>query len=193
MSSQSKVRLQADLRHMVDERFPEGLVRVLERRFPSANHADYEDAVSTGFEKLVVKGPTHNPQGYVTTVAVNAMKQWLRRAAVEQLAVEEDDEPLVDIWLDPTPDEVIAENAYLFMRELVGRWESRNLKTTTLLVIEAGKLGEPLSSAELAERLEELLVEDILPDTVRQWRKRGLDRLRDELVAADLLDETEKS
>jgi DNA-directed RNA polymerase specialized sigma24 family protein len=193
MPTHQKAGLEVEVQRMVDERFPEGLVRVLAKDFPSANHADYEDAVSTGFEKLVVKGPTYNPQGYVTTVAVNAMKRMLRRATFEQLAVEDDDEPPVDIWFDPTLNDAITENAFAFMRELVDRWESRNLKTTTLLLIEAGKLAEPLSSAELSERLEELLGQDVLPDTARQWRKRGLDRLRGELVAAELLDETEMS
>lgn len=48
----------------------EGLVRLLEREYPSANHADYEEAIATGFEKLVAAGRAmESPRGFVTTVA----------------------------------------------------------------------------------------------------------------------------
>ncbi len=177
----------------MEERFPEGLIRALRGKFSSAAYADCEDAVSTGFEKLVAKGPTHNPEGYVTTTAVNALKRKLRRATFQQLELDDDGEPPADAWSDPTFDAVEAEDAVKFARGTVDRWESRNVKTTTLLVIDAAMLGEPLSSNELAEKLEELLGQDVLPDTARQWRKRGLDRLRDELVAADLLEQKENT
>jgi hypothetical protein len=182
---------------MVRDRFPEGLVRVLERKFPKAAHADLEDAVSTGFEKLVrAKRELENPRGFVTTVSVNALKRTLRVAALARLAVgDEGDDDEVDrtarAWDDSTLDEALTNDAYRFMRGLVEAWESRNVRTTTLLVLDAARLQEPLSSAELAGRLEELLAQDVLPETARQWRKRGLDRLRDQLVAAGLLEEAE--
>lgn len=195
VGTKAKPILETEVKQMFEDRFPEGLVRVLEGKFPAARHMDCEDAVATGFEKLTRKGPTTNPRGYVTTVAINAMTRILRRAVLEQLALDDDEEhePYVNPWTDPTLEEVVAQNAYEFMREVVGRWESLNLRATTTLIIEAGRLGEPLSSAELAERLEEILGQDVLPDTARQWRKRGLDRLRDELIAEHLLEKTERS
>jgi hypothetical protein len=88
MSTDAETPLHKAVDDMVREKFPEGLVRVLERQFPKAAHADLEDAVSTGFEKLVRAGrDIDNPRGYVTTVAVNAVKRILRLAAFEQLAV----------------------------------------------------------------------------------------------------------
>lgn len=197
--SDADTTLESVVEGMVKERFPEGLVRVLGGRFPRAAHADVEDAIATGFEKLLkADRPMENPRGYVTTVAVNALKRILRLAAVEQLALEEpdgDDDELdrgADRWADPTLDEALTNDAYVFMKRLVEAWESRNVRTTTLLVLEAARLQEPLSSAEMAERLDELLGQDVLPETARQWRKRGIDRLRDQLVAAGLLEQTEE-
>jgi hypothetical protein len=140
------------------------------------------------------------PRGYVTTVAVNAVKRILRLAAVEQLAAgndEEDDaeeyDRGADPWTDPTLDEALTNDAYAYMRRFVEAWESRNVRATTLLVLEAARLQEPLSSAEMAERLEDVLGQDVLPETARQWRKRGIDRLRDHLGAAGLLEPTEET
>ena len=79
------------------------------------------------------------------------------------------------------------------MRRFVEAWESRNVRATTLLVLEAARLQEPLSSVEMAERLEDVLGQDVLPETARQWRKRGIDRLRDHLLAAGLLEPTEET
>jgi hypothetical protein len=188
---------------MIREHFPEGLVRTLERRYPGASQDDYEDAVATGFEKLIATGrDIENPRGYVTTVSVHKTLRILKLAAVEQLAAasdyedrdgEELAERATDVWSNPPLDEALAKHAFDAMRSIIERWESKNVKTATLLVVDAGLLEEPLSSAELAERLAELLGQDVLPETARQWRKRGLDRLRNELVAVELLDETEKA
>lgn len=200
MSTGAETHLEQELDQMVQDRFPEGLVRVLERKYPAANHAHCEDAVSTGFEKLVKAGRAmENPRGFVTTVAINAVNRILRRAALQQLAGpdNEDGEPddLLDRqtgeWSDPTAEQAAADDAYEFMQGIVDGWESRNVKTATRLVLAAAKIGEALSSDELAERLEELLDQDVPAATARQWRKRGLDRLRRELIAADLLEETE--
>lgn len=77
------------------------------------------------------------------------MRGLLARAVREQLPTEDDDEPEVDRWADPTYDEAMLEAVYDFMRELVEKWESRNPRTAALLVLEAGKRLEPLSNAEL--------------------------------------------
>ena len=52
MSTDARSRLEATVDQMVKvDHFPEGLVRLLEAKFPGASHADYEDAIATGFEK----------------------------------------------------------------------------------------------------------------------------------------------
>jgi hypothetical protein len=197
MSTKPERDLEDRVEDMVRDRFPEGLIRVLERGFPAATHADYEDAVATGFEKLVVAGRTmENPEGYVTTVAQNVMKRLLRRAAIQQLGDEDTDEhdnEFVDIatdeWDNPTADEPLADDAYRFMLAVVDVWENRSHKATIALVLEAARLEEPLNSTELAEKLEDQLGEEVKPSTARQWRKRGIDRLRRQLIEADLLEE----
>ncbi len=179
---------------MIDERFPEGLLRVLQARFSGSAYADCEEAISIGFEKLLLKGAVAKPEGYVTTVAVNAMQRFIRDAAYERLSVDGDDEALpVDYWSDPTFDAAAAGAAYDFIRQLVERWETTNVRTTTLLVIAAAKLGEPMTADELADHLEELLDQDVLSATARQWKKRGLDRLRAELIEAEILESKENA
>lgn len=196
MNGDEQTSLEEVVNEMVGAKFPDGLVRVLESKFPKAPHADVEDAVATGFEKLIrAKRVLDNPRGYVTTVSVNALKRSLRFSAVQRLAVGEDDDVAdyldrdADSWADPTHDETLANDAYVFMRGMVETWESRNVRTTTLFVLEAGRLEEPLTSAELAERLEEVLGQDVLPELARQWRKRGLDKLRAQLADTGLLEE----
>jgi DNA-directed RNA polymerase specialized sigma24 family protein len=173
---------------LMRERFPDGLVRGLEAKFEAGRAQDYEDAVAEGFAKLVTKElALANPRGYVTTVATNAIRRTLFRAAREQLPDSESPEDgALDSWADPTAEEAIGKAMFDFVRDIIERWESHNVRTATLLILEAAKLGEPLSSAELAEQLEDHLGHDVLPSTARQWRKRGLDRLRAELYDAEL-------
>jgi DNA-directed RNA polymerase specialized sigma24 family protein len=173
---------------LMRERFADGLVRTLERKFAAARAHDCEDAVAEGFAKLVKKeSELANPRGYVTTVATNAIRRTLFRAAREQLPDSESAEDgVLDTWADPTAEEAIGKAMFDFVRDIIERWESHNVRTATLVILEAAKLGEPLSSAELAEQLEDQLGQDVLPSTARQWRKRGLDRLRAELYDAEL-------
>jgi DNA-directed RNA polymerase specialized sigma24 family protein len=203
MSAKPTTDWHEDLKQIVTGRFPEGLVRMLERRYPGASSGDYEDAVATGFEKLAKKGPTENPKGYVTTVAKREALRHAKLRADERLARlydnddgEHEDESLprgVE-WDDPVHDEVVRKEVIALMREIAKGWENRNLKQTTLLIIEALEYDEPIENADLTERLNEILGDDFDPATVRQWRKRGLDRLRNALIETDHLpDEETKS
>jgi hypothetical protein len=170
------------------EHFVDGLVRGLEAKFEGGRPDDFEDAVAIGFEKLVRRDEAlENPRGYVTAVAANAMRRILAKAARERLPdseMPEDDEP--DIWSDPTGAAAITAAMLDFLRGIVQGWESRNYRTATLVILEAAEVDEPLSAEELAEELEECLGQAVLASTARQWRKRGLDRLRAELHAAEL-------
>lgn len=178
---------------LAEERFPEGLTRLLEADFRGAQSVDCEDAVGEGFLRFLVKGKAlENPRGYVVTVAYNYMRNLLTRKTLETLPKGElEDEEVGDSWDDPTADEIVGEDVFRFAREVVGGWESKNVRTATLLVLEAARLGEPISSEELAEVLEVALGEEILPGTARQWKKRGLDRLRKQIV--EIEDEEEVS
>jgi DNA-directed RNA polymerase specialized sigma24 family protein len=204
MSLRAKSHLERAAERMVDERFPEGLLRTLEGRFPAATYADCEDAVSAGFEQLVRRADRamENPRGYVTTVAVNAMKRLLRRAAIQQLAdvypdedVEDADSDPLDAytseWDDPVVAKAMLDNAHEFMQSLIASWPVASHKATMQLVLAAAMLGEPLSSEELAQRLADVLGEEVQPATARQWRSRAIKRLKRELIDADLIEDTE--
>ncbi len=158
-------------------------MRTLEWKFRGGRSEDFEDAIAEGFLKFLLKGKVlDNPAGYITAVAINYMKRLLTRTMRKELPTGEfEDDGDRDRWADPTAEQVIGEAAFRTARGMVERWESMNVKATTLLVLEAAALGEPISGAEIAEELEARLDEDVLSDTARQWKKRGLDRLRAEL------------
>jgi DNA-directed RNA polymerase specialized sigma24 family protein len=172
---------------LMRERFPDGLVRSLETKFEGGRVHDFEDAIAVGFEKLVKRQEAHeNPHGYVTAVATNAMLRILARAARERLPDSDlPEEGAPDVWSDPTGDEAIAAAMLAFVRGVVESWESRNYRTAMLVILEAAEVEEPLSADELAEELEDRLGQDVSSGTARQWRKRGLDRLRAELEVAE--------
>jgi DNA-directed RNA polymerase specialized sigma24 family protein len=173
---------------LMRERFPDGLVRTLEAKFSTGRVDDFEDAIAEAFAKLVRrKSALENPRGYVTAVATNAMLRILSRAARERLPDSDmPEEGGSDTWADPTGDEAIGAAMFEFVRGIVEHWESRNYRTAMLVILEAAELGEPLVAEELAEELEERLGHDVLLSTARQWRKRGLDRLRAELHTAEI-------
>jgi DNA-directed RNA polymerase specialized sigma24 family protein len=172
---------------LMRERFPDGLVRGLEAKFEGGRAHDFEDAIAVGFEKLVRRQEAlDNPRGYVTAVATNAMRRTLAKAARERLPDGDlPEEGAPDVWSDPTADEAIASAMLAFVRGIVEGWESRNYRTAMLVILEAAAVDEPLSAEELAEELEDRLGQEVPPGTARQWRKRGLDRLRAELQAAE--------
>jgi DNA-directed RNA polymerase specialized sigma24 family protein len=178
---------------MLRSGFLDGLTRLLEDRFRGVREVFYEDAVAESVKKLLEAGERReiaNPRAYITTIALNEMRHQLRRAALEQLPQpsEDDDE---DAWMvegqagdgRPTEDIAVGQAVYEHVKTMVERWDSRNLRVTTLVVLESAYLGEALAGEELAERLSEIFDEDVLESTARQWKKRGLDRLRHQLVA----------
>jgi DNA-directed RNA polymerase specialized sigma24 family protein len=187
MDATVKATATTQARKLVEERVPEGFVRVLEAKFQGARYVDCEEAVAEGFLKLLLKDEAlHNPAGYVFAVAYNDMRRRLTRKTLDVLpAGELEDEEKHDTWEDPTAEEVVDVDVFRFARGIVSDWESRNLRTATLLVLEAAQLGEPMSGEELAEALEFALTEEIAPSTARQWKKRGLDRLRKQLAESE--------
>jgi DNA-directed RNA polymerase specialized sigma24 family protein len=187
MDASRKTTAKAQAHALAEERFPEGLTRLLEADFRGAQSVDCEEAVAEGFLRFLVKGKAlKSPGGYIVTVAYNYIRHLLSRKTLEALPEGElEDEEGGDAWEDPTADEVVGEDVFRFAREVVGGWESKNVRTATLLVLEAARLGEPISSEELAEALEVVLGEEVLPSTARQWKKRGLDRLRKQIMETE--------
>lgn len=190
MKQETETTAKTQCEDLIEERFPEGLIRTLQRKFPTGRFQDLEDAVAEGFVKFLAKDEVlEAPAGYVTVVAIHYMDRLFVRAAKEVLPEGDPDDSSGDgPWADPTAEKVVGDATFKFVRGIVETWQSLNVRSATLVVLEAVELEEPIGSAELAEELESLLGEDVLPDTARQWRKRGLDRLRKELHELDELD-----
>lgn len=188
MKASEKTTAKAQARQLAEERFPEGTVRVLEQKFRGAGFVACEEAVAEAFLKFLIKGKAlDDPAGYIFVVAFNYMRRLLSRKTLEvlphgELEDKEDDEGR---WEDPLAEEVAGEDIFRFAREIVGEWESKNVRSATLLVLEAASLGEPITGEELAKALEDALGREVLPSTARQWKKRGIDRLRKQLAKTD--------
>jgi DNA-directed RNA polymerase specialized sigma24 family protein len=159
------------------QRFPEGLARRLQHRF-RVNGLDADAAVGDAIEIMVKKADTlqvEDPRTYLTAIAFNL----LRRAAKQETLLGLDErEDVGDFELE---DEALRTEVFKYIKGLVGRWENKNLGATALLVIESAFLGEPLTTEELAEQLEDILGEEISLPTVRKWKQRSRNRLADEL------------
>jgi hypothetical protein len=165
------------LEQLVQARFPEGLVRQLERRFRVAGQTA-EDAVAEGLARMVERADrldVDDPRAYLTTVATNLMRRAVRNAL--PLGFEEN----YDGGERETEDDPLAEQIFVFIKGLVERWETQTLKTVTLLVLEGTYLGDPLTSEELTNETGRLLGEEISGATVRKWKERGVRKLAEEL------------
>lgn len=179
---------------MMRDRFLDGLARLLERRYPGSDGATYEDVVAESVARLLGVGDRRvvdDPRAYITTIAINEMRRVLKRAARDVVldfgSEDRDDE---DEWTPdrdpderPTNSDAVGRLVFEYVKSLVNSWESRRLQATTLLVLEGAFIGEALSSEEMAERLGDILGEDVLPATARKWRQRGLDRLKAQLTS----------
>ena len=193
----AKSKLGPAVEDMLRDQFLDGLTRLLERRYPGSNSVVYEDVISESVARLLAAGEhrvVDDPRAYITTIAINEMRKVLKRAAREVIADfgaedrggdEDEDEWAPPRSADEKPVEAegVSKLVFEYVKGLVEAWESRNIRTTTLLVLEGAYIGEPLSSDEIAERLGDILGEEVQPATARQWRKRGLDRLVKQLKA----------
>jgi Sigma-70 region 2 len=172
------------LEQLVRGGFPEGLVRQLERQFRVAGQTA-EDAVAEGLARMVAlagRREIEDPRAYLTVVATNLMRRAVKNAL--PLGYEENFEGDEQ----GEEDDAFGEAAYLFIKGLVERWETKTLRTVTLLVLEGAYLGDPLTGEELTRETGRLLGEEISSVTVRKWKERGLDRLQDELRQLGLWD-----
>jgi hypothetical protein len=183
-SESTKPALIEALEQLVQARFPEGLVRRLEKQF-RVDGQTAEDAVAEGLARMVARADRRDiddPRAYLTTVATNLMRRAVKEAL--PLGFEENFEGGEDL----DEDDALGKETYLFIKGLVDRWETNTVRTVTLLVLEGAYLGDPLTGEELTRETGRLLGEEISATTVRQWKKRGLDRLQQELRQLGLWD-----
>jgi DNA-directed RNA polymerase specialized sigma24 family protein len=180
------------LRH--PDRPLEGVLRKLYGMFPTMRH-DARPAVGHGTHKLIrvkVGREPPNPLQYVTTCAVNYLKDEAKRRArsLSLDALRDDEEHPFDLEEpDPTAEErQVSTTVYRELCTMVERWETENVRATTLLFLEAAYLGEPLPSREAAEALAGILNEEVDEDFVRQWKSRGFRKLREEIEEMETLE-----
>ena len=165
----------------------EGLVRKLENMFTALKH-EARHAVGHGTSKLIEVKPgsePSNPLRYVATSAINYMKDEAKRRAraVSLDALLDDEEHPFDLE-EPAPtaeERFVSEVVYRELRTLVERWETENVRATTLLYLEAAYLIEPLSSRDAAEILAGILAQEVDEGFVRQWKTRGFRKLKQEI------------
>lgn len=174
----TRPKLLDDLERLTMERYPEGLARRLQHQF-RANGLDADAAVGDAIEIMVMKAASldvHDARGYLHAIAFNLLRK--ASAAESEFSLDERDEEAGE---NDVERQAFVTDTVKFIKSRVERWELKNLRVTTLVIIESTFLGEPLSTEELAERVEDILGETVELATVRQWKKRGLDRLADEL------------
>jgi DNA-directed RNA polymerase specialized sigma24 family protein len=173
----------------------EALAQKLEFMYPNVD-GEATFAVGHGIDKLInVKaGRTiEEPLKYVFACAANYMKDELTRQkrfeSLDALTDEEEDgdggrkPPLHLVESSMTPEEyVVSESVYRQLHSMVTKWETANVRETTLLYLEAAYLAEPLPSREAAELLADILNdEEVDEGFVRQWKSRGFRRLKREI------------
>jgi hypothetical protein len=180
----TRPKLLDELETLTRERFPEGLARRLQHQF-RVKGLDADGAVGDAIEIMVKKADTlqvEDARSYLTAVAFNL----LRRAANKQTMFSLDERD--GVGDDGVEDEALRKEIFKYVKDLVERWENKSLRATALLVIEGTFLGEPLTTEELAEQLEDILGEEVSLPTVRKWKQRSLDRLAGELREQGFMD-----
>ncbi|MHB1844816.1 MAG: RNA polymerase sigma factor [Deltaproteobacteria bacterium] len=192
-------QLVAEVEKMLGDGYVEGLVRRLCRDFPSLA-GDATGAVGHAVEKLVVRPvPPDKPRSYLAACAYNEMKRVRRtRARVDSLdALADENEDGRTGWTPSDPgltveEQVLLTETYDQLRSHVETWETDNVRIVTLLYLEAAFECEPLTSADAAELVGELLSYEVEDSFVRTWKSRGFKKLRDYVAALDAVETREE-
>lgn len=169
-----------DLVALVTGGLVDALVRQLRSSYTSLGNAEIEDVVAGSIERVVAriqKGPLHGDlAAYVYKATLNgankAARQKARRAEVSlapDLA-----QPTADV-----ADDVLRRQVVQLLLAEVRSWENANIRVVTLVYLEAAVAGEPLDSVEVAELASPVLGEELNPASVRKWKARGMQKLRD--------------
>lgn len=183
----SKSRVGREIADMVRDRRIDGMVRMLANR-RGAPLAMAEDAVSSAAVSVLERSAVHeidDVAGYFFRAADNKLKRLLvqsnRHSDLAELEHAADDE--ADDGL-PKHSDVDAQNLLAWFKGLTKDWNT-NLRVTVDIVLDAAFSIEydELTSEELAEELESVLMEPVSPVNARQWKSRALRRLKDEVTA----------
>lgn len=165
----------------------DGLIGQLRQDYGRLPRHRFEEAVLDGFVVLYKKLLAEDvsaPVAFVYKVARNNINKELDRTPLLLQLPEDDAADAVGAEsLRGEHDEVRAlrrEHAFRYLLAVVDSWTNGNVKQVTRLVIEGATQGAPLEAPEIAARL------GLNPESVRTWKKRGLDRLATHVDALQL-------
>ena len=177
-------QLEDQFTSLADERWFEGVVRILERRFP--NRSEWaEDAVGTAFER-VVQGDRVFPsvvelKKWLFVVALNDMRRRAKREAGRPLPpweLERSDSRSAE---EEALERVNADDLHAELRDLVEKWPSARRRVVGLFVLEAERLGEPSSGADIVAHVADVLGVDISLTAAWRLKRVVLRRLMSEV------------
>lgn len=170
-----------EVRQLMQDRTLAVIAGALGKTYPDVS-SHVEDAVVEGVVRYLAKRKAgveiENPAGWIRVTAKNHLLNKLER----EIGRETTDENLSSVAESCGEPSLEDRETFQFIKGLVERWESRRLKVVTLLFLEAGYEGEALSHVEAANYARDILGEDVPWTSIGQTRRRGLTRLKAEIL-----------
>ncbi|PVA35870.1 sigma-70 family RNA polymerase sigma factor [Mycobacteroides abscessus] len=156
-----------------------GLVEQLGVAYPTAGRGLAEDCVQEAVRSLVIRmnrpPPVRDVRAYLARVAFNTLKRVAPRILQHEVPLE----ARPDAAHRSAEDEALRDAAVRAVKQEIRTWPNANIREVMLVYIDAIALGEPIEAEEVAELVSPILGEDISPVTVRKWKQRGMNRLRE--------------
>lgn len=163
----------------------EGLVRQIQRKYPALAE-DAGAAVGHAVEALIRKKKSPDrPFSYLASCAYNEIKKIGKfrasSASLDALRDATDWEPAYDEW--SVEERALINETYKELVAQIATWENNNVRIVTESYLQAAYLGEPATSAEIADELSAVTGSEISADEVRTWKSRGFKRLKSYVIA----------
>jgi DNA-directed RNA polymerase specialized sigma24 family protein len=169
-----------EIRQLMQGQYFPATVGLLMKQYPDlASKA--EDAVFDGVLQFLAKraagGVIEHPAAWIRTASRSHLLN-LKRRAVRETTDE-------DLMKRPAPSyqpNVEDKDVLNYLKSLIERWPNARMRVITLLYLEAGYFGEPLSVEEAASSVSAILCEDVPWTSISKTRLRGLERLKTEIL-----------
>jgi hypothetical protein len=166
-----------------DDRWFESLNGFLTRKYPDAA-AVVPDAIAGGVESYLRRDsklpPIEKPRVYLTKAAQNRVLSSLRRARrFEPLDAADDEEDDVVSRRrrqrileasDRVEDQVAEDDFFKFLAAHVSKWENANIRTVTMIVLDAALAREPVSIEQIAELARGILGHEVSQTSISRWK-----------------------
>lgn len=183
MTGENRDRARTGLSDMLHSGKVDGVVSSLARKY-SAPVAMVEDAVASAVLIVLERAEDHEIRdlgAYFYRTASNELLGLLRRQN-RQVTLPDDDD---DSWggLQAPASDFDGRDLLRWLKSQTAGW-NRNMAAATNIVLEYAFAGmeEELTAELLAEELQLALGEYVSPANARQWKSRGLRRLKEALT-----------